>query len=508
MIRSVSAMFALSAVASVLAACAGGTSGPMPGTKSASDVQTAGLSQTAVGKNKCDPKSANRPFVIEWDATDMSSFESRAANDVVFVKYEGCDLQIVDGCTQDSVRGSFGSYKPVEWTSGSVESLDINNDGDLYAKLPLGAATLGGRVEGGEKFHMEYFVSGTRTATRESVARGDIARVAACKGATHFVYAYNLGAFALGSQSSIKGSVNATVWGFGGGADRSSSSKAEKAGGVLASCRGDSAKDTATCRVPIRLTLREIAEGDSAETAEAQAPETPDAKNLAGKLLARTDREHKAAEHADAARLKANSRDGRGCLSELDEHDKLDPRPEGMSTTAGTAYSMTRAQCLMLSGQCAPGKVMYRKALEKTGGANLGPEQIDKAADGFASMNCQGGSMAPRDALLKALFELQQGAYMQKKTTAACDAAYQTAKRLLPTVKPNDDDDTQVKMAGASLRTTAPACFAKAGDCDSAWSSWKEAWKLDPALSPQSRNLNDDALRHGFEAVVRKCKNP
>ena len=503
--RSASAIFAVSALASVLAACAGG-SGPVPGTKSASDVQTAGLSQTAVGKNKCDPKSANRPFVIEWDATDMSSFESRASNDVVFVKYEGCDLQIVDGCSSDSVRGSLGSYKPVDWTSGSVESLDINNDGDLYAKLPLGAATLGGRVEGGEKFHMEYFVSGTRSATREAVHRSDIARVAACKTATHFVYAYNLGAFALGSQSSIKGSIDGTVWGFGGGASRSSSSKAEKAGGVLASCRGDSAKDTATCRVPIRLTLREISDGDSAEVAEAQAPETPEAKNLAGKLLARTDREHKAAEHAEAARAKANSRDGRGCIAELDEHDKLDPRPEGMSTTMGSAYSSTRGQCLMLAGQCAAGKLMFRRSLEKSAGANMGPEQLDKAADAYASMNCQGGSMSPRDTLLKALFELQQGAYMQKKTTAACDAAYQTAKKLVPTVKPNDDDDTQVKMAGASLRTTAPACFAKAGDCDSAWSSWKEAWKLDPNLSPQSRNLNDDALRHGFEAVVAKCK--
>jgi len=505
MSRSASAIFAVSALASVLAACAGG-SGPVPGTKSASDVQTAGLSQTAVGKNKCDPKSANRPFVIEWDATDMSSFESRASNDVVFVKYEGCDLQIVDGCSSDSVRGSFGSYKPVDWTSGSVESLDINNDGDLYAKLPLGAATLGGRVEGGEKFHMEYFVSGTRSATRESVHRTDIAKVAACKTATHFVYAYNLGAFALGSQSSIKGSIDSTVWGFGGGASRSSSSKAEKAGGVLASCRGETAKDTATCRVPIRLTLREITDGDSAEVAEAQAPETPEAKNLAGKLLARTDREHKAAEHAEAARAKANSRDGRGCIAELDEHDKLDPRPEGMSTTMGSAYSSTRGQCLMLAGQCAAGKVMFRRSLEKKAGANMGPEQLDKAADAYASMNCQGGSMSPRDTLLKALFDLQQGAYMQKKTTAACDAAYQTAKKLVPTVKPNDDDDTQVKMAGASLRTTAPACFAKAGDCDSAWSSWKEAWKLDPNLSPQSRNLNDDALRHGFEAVVAKCK--
>ncbi|HEY8090218.1 MAG TPA: hypothetical protein VIF09_20295 [Polyangiaceae bacterium] len=504
-ISSIRILASFSGLSLLLAACFGG-SGPLPGTKSASDVQASGLSQTAVGKNKCNPKGADRPFVIEWDATDMSSFESRASNDVIFVKYEGCDLKVIDGCSSDSVRGAFGSYKSVEWTSGSVESMDINNEGDLYANLPLGAVSLGGRVEGGEKFHMEYFVSGTRSATRESVHRGDIAKVSACKDATHFVYAYNLGAFALGSQSNIKGSITGSVWGYGGGADRSSQSKAEKAGGVLASCRGESAKDVATCRVPIRLTLREIAEGDSAETAESQAPETPEAKNLAGKLMARTDREHKASEHADAARQKAASKDGRGCLAELDQHDQLDPRPEGLSTNVGGAYAMTRAQCVMLSGNCSAGKVLFRKALEKSAGAQLGPEQLDKSADGAAMMYCQGGSMNPRDQLLKALFELQQGAWMTKKTTAQCDAAYQTVKRLLPSVKPQDDDDTQVKQAGASLRTTGPTCFAKAGDCDQAWATYKEAWKLDPNLSPQSRNLNDDALHHGFEAVVSKCK--
>jgi hypothetical protein len=506
MIRPLSTVFAVTALASVLAACVGG-SGPLPGTKAAGDVQAAGLAQTAVGKHKCDPKSADRPFVIEWDATDMSSFESRAANDVVFVKYVGCDLQIVDGCSQDSERGSFGSYKAVEWTSGSVESLDINNDGDLYAKLPLGAASLEGRVEGGEKFHMEYFVSGTRSATRESIARGTIAKVSACKAATHFVYSYNLGAFALGSQSSIKGSIQGSVWGYGGGADRSSSSKAEKAGGVLSSCRGESAKDVATCRVPIRLTLREITAGDSAETAEAQAPETPEAKNLAGKLAARNDREHQAEEHASAARQKANSKDGPGCLSELEQHDKLDPRPEGLSTNSASAYAMTRAQCIMLSGQCDAGKVAYRRALEKSSGAQMAAEQLDRSTDAMGMMFCQGASMKPRDQLLKALFDLNQGAYMTKKTVAACDAAYQTAKGLVPAVKPTGDDDDQVKNAGAALRTTAPSCFAKAGDCTAAWNAYKEAWRLDPNLPPQSHNLNDDALRRGFETIIRACKD-
>ena len=78
--------------AALLAACGGGAS-TAPGTHSAGDVQKSGMSQTFAGKNKCDATGHARPFVIEWDATDTSTFEARAKDDVLFVRYEGCDLQ-------------------------------------------------------------------------------------------------------------------------------------------------------------------------------------------------------------------------------------------------------------------------------------------------------------------------------------------------------------------------------------------------------------------------------
>ncbi|MEA2749387.1 MAG: hypothetical protein QOI41_3530, partial [Myxococcales bacterium] len=179
--------------------------------------QSSLMDGTVAGQNKCNPKSADRPFIIEWDATDLSQFESVTSNDIVFVRYEGCELRVIDSCRNDSVKGALGAYKSVDWTSGSVEKMDISNEGELYAKLPLGAATLGGRVSAGEQFHMEYFVSGVRTATRPVVYRADLDTVAGCKGATHFVYAYQLGAFALGSKKNINAEASATVWGFGGG---------------------------------------------------------------------------------------------------------------------------------------------------------------------------------------------------------------------------------------------------------------------------------------------------
>jgi hypothetical protein len=157
----------------------------------------------------------------------------------------------------------------------------------------------------------------------------------------------------------------------------------------------------------------------------------------------------------------------------------------------------------MLSGSCTTGKVTYRKALEKSAGATLGPEQLDKAADGFASLNCQGGTMTPRDQLLGAMQLLQQGAFLQKKTSADCASAFQTAMRLVSKVQPNDDDDTQVKQSGHTIRRTGPECFAKAGDCDAAWSAYKDAWRLTPNAGMKT---DDVSLRRGFDSIVKKCR--
>lgn len=508
--------FGISTLGFVVAACGGGGSA-VPGAQQPQDVQAKAMANTFAGKNKCNPKNHDRPFIIEWDATDMSGFEARTKSDVVFVKYDGCELKVLDNCVNDSVRGSFGSYRPVEWTSGSVEVMEIENEGDLYAKLPLGAATLGGRVQGGEKFRMEYFVAGTRNATRDKIYRSDLMNTAGCKDATHFVYGYNLGAFALGASSNVKGEVGGTFWGVGAGGSKSSKSKAEKTGGQLATCRGDSAKEVESCKTPIRLTLREIEDGTNPDAQAMMAAETPTAANLAGKLKAATDREKKAAEHADQARAKLTARDGKSCIAELDMHDKLDPRPAGLSTNAkGSYYAMLRAQCLMVMGQCDAGKQLYRRSLEATATVQMGPEQVDRSVDAVAGMFCQGSNMNGRDRIIKATQELSQGAYMSKKDTAFCAAQVKTLKELIPTTKPKDEDDDAVLNAPDALSNSGTACFVKAGDCDAAWNHYvdmnkhPEYYKFSKPerreLIEKGKNMDPKILRSGFESIYSKCK--
>lgn len=462
------------------------------------------MDDTVAGRGKCDPENHERPFIIEWDATDMSSFESYAANDMVMVHYEGCKLTIVDSCRDDSVRGSHGSYKAVEWTSGSLEAIDIADENELYAKLPLGEATLGGRVRSGEKFKMEYYVAGTRTATRSKVYTADLEKKDGCEDVTHFVYAYNLGAFALGSVQSLEANAGVSLYGFGGGGNKTTTRKADKKGGDLAKCQSDSAKEIDGCKVPVRLTLRKVTEGENPKQEEMRAEDTDASLNAAAKLELKLDEQGKSGQLLQAAQERMNAKDGKACLAELDKHDKLAPKTQ--STDPKAAHpNLLRGWCLMLSGKCDAGKQVVRKNMEANQSAMMGPEQIDRTVEAYTGMYCQ-GKMSPRDELVKALMDLNQGAFMTKKDTAFCMDAYKTVRKLKDKVQPKDDDDMQVKDGPRMAYNTAANCFARAGDCDSAFKVYVEAFPPESLANVKDQATKDTILKNSFESSVQKCK--
>ncbi len=465
--------------------------------------QSSLIEGTLAGASSCSSKTHQRPFVIEWDATDMSSFESKASSDVVFVKYEGCDLVVLDGCASD-VRGALGAYGAVDWTSGSVEKIDIANQGELYAKLPLGAATLGGRVSQGEQFHMEYYVSGTRKATRDEVYRSELDAVPRCKGATHFVYAYNLGAFALASAKQLTREAGATVWGIGAGGKSSSLGNADKRGGVLTSCTGVTAKETQTCTVPIRLTLREISGGANPDVVASRAPETPDAMNLAGKVMQKMEANEQAKARAQAAVGKMNAGDGKGCLKELDAMDRVEPAH--VSTNPKSPSSFARGMCVMLAGQCDAGRAQLRKAYQAQ--TDLSTELVDASVDAAASKHCAMSTLAPDKQLLKAAQDLGIAATMQKKDAEYCTRTFETVRRLAPTVKADPADTALSNAQNIGFQRSAYAsCLGRAGDCPASFAAFRTAQSesgFTPSVPGVVRSEADE--RASFANIVTTCK--
>ncbi len=439
------------------------------------------MDQSFAGQNACNPNNHARPFIIEWDATDASSFESHAANDIVVVRYEGCMLTVLDECRNDSIRGQQGAYRPPEWTSGSLERIDISNEGELFAKLPLAQASLGGRVSGGEGFHMEYYVAGTRNATRDSVYQADLADNPGCAGATHFVYAYNLGAFALGSRNELKSEAGLSAFGFGAGVKTRSANLAEKKGGDLRTCTAESATEVQGCKAPIRLALRKIREGEDPDRLAERAPDSDASLNAAGKVAARVEVSATAQAHFDSAIEKLHARDGKGCLAELNRHAKLDPKHA--STDPKQPIAMYRAQCLMLAGKCDAGKQLLRKHYMATVESQWGPEQTERSVESTAAMYCE-GKLNDRDAIMRALTQLNKGAFMTKLSVKSCETQWATIERLRGRVKPISESDEALNHLDVVLETQVPACLSRAGDCDRAWAAHVK-------LSRKSQELND-----------------
>jgi hypothetical protein len=427
------------------------------------------MNETFAGKNQCNPKNAERPFVVEWDATDMSSFEAFAASDVVVVEYKGCELRVLDRCRDDGVKGKLGAYRAVDWTTGQLETIDISNEGELYAKLPLGAATLGGRMQGGEKFHMEYYVAGTRSSSRSDLYQAELAGLSGCKGATHFVYGYNLGAFALGSVKDRSAEAGASLYGFGAGASSKNHRAADKKGGDLGVCKSDVAAEVSGCKSPIRLVLREIQAGADPDRAAQKAPDTDESLNAAGQIATSLQMSDEARSHFNSAQEKLNANDGKGCLQELDAHDQLDPKHKSSDPKGGLGF--TRPICLMQSGKCDPGKQLLRKVLEATSPADTTPQSMDTTVDGMAARYCQGANMSERDQLLKSVHTLANSSF-KKVDLATCKSSYDTYTKLKTKVKPRDENDQEIVNAWRIVLADAPRCLAKAGDCDAAYQTF------------------------------------
>jgi hypothetical protein len=410
------------------------------------------MDQTTIGKNRCsEVNPTDKPFIIEWDATDTATFEAMAQRDVVVVRYENCELEVLDACVDSGIPGKYGAYEPVRWSSGSVEGFDINNTMDLYAKLPLGAAELSGSVEAGKSLQLQYFVSGTATSTRPSISQNDFGGNSQCEGATHFVRAYNLGAFVLSEAEhdaeSLKLEVKSTA-GAGGG--RSHEATHLKQGGDLNSCTADTASELSRCKVPIRVTLRELSNDPASEASHKEIAPAPEAKG--GNAM------EEAALLGQSAARKFQSGDGEGCLLDLDRAQEVD-------ATTEAKMSALRATCEMQAGRCDDGKKRYRLFLEQQAG-NLSAEVIDATVSSTAKQHCAGSELKPAERIQKAKSAIGQAKLKKNKATCLREAG--AILEQLPKLDKKDQAQGRARTDGLSGVMDAAQCSAKAGDCKEA----------------------------------------
>jgi hypothetical protein len=128
--------------------------------------------QQATCKVARDPLN---PLVVEWPGTAKVDLESASRRGLVAVSYAGCTMKILTSC---QIEGGYD----LESTTPARDRIEISDNNELYAKLPLGAASLKGELSTGSSLELDYIAVGQRVANDSPKAsKGD------CQDATHFV---------------------------------------------------------------------------------------------------------------------------------------------------------------------------------------------------------------------------------------------------------------------------------------------------------------------------------
>lgn len=202
----------------------------------------------------CDDKHPTiEPDLMGWDAPKRANLNRLRHEGIVAVHYEskGCDVQL-EALPQCIAKGSY-AFSPYS----AVESMTATNARELHAALPLGAASLEGKLANDRALRADRRIVGmVAVPATSSFADGDL-NGPDCARATHVVSAVYLGAFAL--EAGDKRSIAAATSFFGTSAGGSTASTAERleAEGTPEACDLGLAelKEHPLCAVPLRVSL-------------------------------------------------------------------------------------------------------------------------------------------------------------------------------------------------------------------------------------------------------------
>ena len=202
------------------------------------------------GQTKCGVRrSHDKPLVVEWPSADRAELEARAKTQVVVVRYDGCEMEVLSHCR---APGAY-RYTPV---SPKQDTVSIRNLDELYAQIPVGAASLEGKLERAGQLTVAMTMVGRLDAERVAVGSDELE--GACRGATHVMTGMTLGAFEFyaGAEAEVGAKVGVAAGGKTIGAGGRSASQRETItrDGTPAACGvADDVSPPADCSAPLRV---------------------------------------------------------------------------------------------------------------------------------------------------------------------------------------------------------------------------------------------------------------
>jgi TPR repeat protein len=234
-----------------------------------------------------DVSRGGRPLVVDLKPEQRGDLEVSMSQGIAIVGYDCKGLTLLPDC---SAEGSYG-FKGVVLKQQVIRLSDAD---EIKTNLPLSGATLAAKLEAelerGTTLDLATALVGNVTSTRMRLDRSEL--VGMCTGATHFVRAANIGAFAMQTGTEAEVASAAQVFGVGASGGSQSSKLTRVEDGRLEECRKanpDSAAPPGNCQALIRLRLLPILAEAAPSAAAPVAATPPVAANAA--TVAETDEE-------------------------------------------------------------------------------------------------------------------------------------------------------------------------------------------------------------------------
>ncbi len=184
--------------------------------------------QQATCKVAKDPLN---PLIVEWPGTSKVDLDSASQSDVVIVSYVGCTLKVLTSCRAKSKKDDPEEAYELTSVTPARDKLQIADQSELFARLPLGAASLKGELAVGSSLELDYIAVGQRV-TKKSV----VGLSGECEGATHYVRTITVGAYSLDVKAKGKAGASVEVGSAGAGVGREESRRNLRGSGDVESC--------------------------------------------------------------------------------------------------------------------------------------------------------------------------------------------------------------------------------------------------------------------------------
>lgn len=242
---------ALAALIASLSACA-------PPANVAGETLKAPSTGEAFAGTPCSAvRPQTEPDLMGWDPGSRANLNRLRAAGVVAVRYEavGCNvtLELLSHCI-----GTTGKYQFSPYSANQRKV--AHNAGELFAQLPVGAASLGAGMKGGRALRTDYILAGQYALPPDAIFRKSELKGADCPRATHVVSAIYVGAFILGAGESRQLDAKSTLFGVGAGVSSSADVDVLSTEGDAESCAVAQREGTENyrCAVPLRIGLEAL----------------------------------------------------------------------------------------------------------------------------------------------------------------------------------------------------------------------------------------------------------